>query len=145
MSSERAKGDKAVDNGDGHWSGVGKGENFTVIFKNTDTVGSNTIMPLGKVCLCVYIYVFVRDSVCVYVCVDLSPVALMCFGNNIFANAFKKSMTIQQTSHPNTRQCQCTHMNTITSKVSLRILCNPSLQFAPRKTQIRLMIVITIN
>ena len=68
-----------------------------------------------------------------------SPATLRCFGNNIFAKTSKKSMAIQQTSHPTTRQCQCTHMNTITSKVSLRIPGDPSLQFAPRKTQIRLI------
>ena len=35
------------------------------------------------------------------------------------SNTSKKSIAIQQTSHPTTRQCQCTHMNTITSsKVS---------------------------
>jgi len=45
MSSKGAKASKAVDKGDGHWSGVGKGEKFTVTFQKTDTVGSNTTLP----------------------------------------------------------------------------------------------------
>jgi len=49
MSSKGAKASKAVDKGDGHWSGVGKGEKFVVTYTNTDTVGSNTTLPLGKV------------------------------------------------------------------------------------------------
>ena len=70
------------------------------------------------------------------------PASMRCFGNNIFANTSTKNMGIQQPSLLTTRQCQCSHMNTIMSNVSFRILDNHSLQFAPRKTQIRLMNVL---
>ena len=50
MSSKGTKNSKDVDSGDRHWSGVGNGEKFTVIFAGTDKVGSKTTLPLGKVC-----------------------------------------------------------------------------------------------
>jgi len=68
MSSKGAKGGKAVDKGDGHWSGVGKGGKFTVNFTNTGTVGLSTTLPLGKMFLCVSLC-FVCGTQCVCVCV----------------------------------------------------------------------------
>ena len=51
---------------EGHWSGVEPGERFFVTFKETDTVGPNTIIPVGKVRLCVRVYLCV-GALCVYV------------------------------------------------------------------------------
>ena len=63
--SSKGKGKRILEKGDGHWSCVEKGQKFDLTFKDTDTVGSNTKLPVGQVCVCVCVCV----SVCVWVCV----------------------------------------------------------------------------
>jgi len=45
MSSKGAKARKAVDKGDGHWSGVGKGGKFACIYTHVYTLYIHTHIP----------------------------------------------------------------------------------------------------
>jgi len=47
--SSKGKGKRILEKGDGHWSCVEKGQKFDLTFKDTDTVGSNTKLPVGQV------------------------------------------------------------------------------------------------
>jgi len=67
MSSKR-KSKRTLEKANGHWSGVEKGQKFEVTFQDTDTVGPNTKLPVGQVCVCVCVCVRVCVCVCVCVC-----------------------------------------------------------------------------
>jgi len=66
MSSQGKEPQVAMDKGDRHWSGVGKGENFTATFASTDIVGSKSTLQFGwhgtpnQMDLCISIFMYGR-------------------------------------------------------------------------------------